>query len=131
VLVGLLPPYLIRGRNDNDPLTPTLSHQGRGGIVEIATLLLAMTKRNLRSGKTGTATFLFLSFIPHLILTSIICRMRKEIRATEVAPTHAIDFLSLQNSRFRDKFGMTHFLRRNSYGYANERKILGEMERIF
>jgi hypothetical protein len=52
-------------------------------------------------------------------------------RQAEVAPTHAIDLLSLENSRFRKEFGMTHFLRRDFYGYATERKILGEMEKIF
>jgi len=47
-------------------------------------------ERENRGTQAKACGYPSVSFILHLIMSSIICRMTEEIRAIEVAPTHAI-----------------------------------------
>jgi hypothetical protein len=62
-------------------------HRAGAGQAGVATTCFARNNTELTQAKA--CDYIPFLFVPHLIMASIICRMRREIRATEVAPTHA------------------------------------------
>jgi hypothetical protein len=72
-------------RNDNDPSPQPSPTRGEGVMGEFS----PTRGEGIRGAQAKAFGYTWGGHICFLILFSIICRMRKEIRATEVAPTHA------------------------------------------
>ena len=82
MLLALLPPYLIRGRNDNGP-SPPPSPQGGEGVMEEFSPTREEGSRGTQAKACG---YLTVSFILYLIMSSIICRMREASNPTLIRP---------------------------------------------